>query len=271
MGTMLPQNTPATTTTLQVVLFLGASHERSDRIQVVDKGLRTNTEAQWTVGMFRVLMVADGSEQVRELSLGLAEKGFLCSITYPEDGRLRDAGALSADIVVIAVGGAAPGSEMRNLPQRLKEKARLPVIPLLSNESLDVLDSAPDVEDFVMQPWRTDEVAARIRRILHRRPGAGDEDLMRCGDLVIDVAKCEVAFRGRLIELTFREYEMLKFLLSNKGRVFSRESLLNSVWGDDYDGGDRTVDVHIRRLRGKLDDSDCIETVRNIGYRLRDD
>jgi two-component system, OmpR family, alkaline phosphatase synthesis response regulator PhoP len=64
---------------------------------------------------------------------------------------------------------------------------------------------------------------------------------------------------------------MLKFLLSNKGRVFSRESLLNSVWGDDYDCGDRTVDVHIRRLRGKLDDSDCIETVRNIGYRLRDD
>jgi len=64
---------------------------------------------------------------------------------------------------------------------------------------------------------------------------------------------------------------MLKFLLSNKGRVFSRESLLNSVWGDDYDGGDRTVDVRIRRLRGKLDDSDCIETVRNIGYRLRDD
>ena len=64
---------------------------------------------------------------------------------------------------------------------------------------------------------------------------------------------------------------MLKFLLSNKGRVFSRESLLNSVWGDDYNGGDRTVDVHIIRLRGKLDDSDCIETVRNIGYRLRDD
>jgi two-component system alkaline phosphatase synthesis response regulator PhoP len=71
--------------------------------------------------------------------------------------------------------------------------------------------------------------------------------------------------------LTFKEYELLRFLLSNKGKVFSREALLNKVWGYDYFGGDRTVDVHIRRLRGKLDDSDCIETVRNIGYRFRDE
>ena len=71
--------------------------------------------------------------------------------------------------------------------------------------------------------------------------------------------------------MTFKEYELLKFLVTNKGRVFSREALLNSVWGYDYFGGDRTVDVHIRRLRSKLDESDCIETVRNIGYRFRDD
>ena len=221
--------------------------------------------------MFRVLIVADGSERVREISLGLAEKGFLCSIACAEDERLKDVGTLSADLVVIAVDGAAHGSEMRNLPQRLKEKTRLPVVTLLSNESLDVLDSTVDVDDFVMEPWDTNEVTTRIRRILHRRPDADSKDLIRCGDLAIDVAKCEVAFRGRLIELTFKEYELLKFLLSNKGRVFSREALLNKVWGYDYFGGDRTVDVHIRRLRSKLDESECIETVRNIGYRFRDE
>jgi two-component system alkaline phosphatase synthesis response regulator PhoP len=221
--------------------------------------------------MFRVLIVADSSERVGALSLGLAEKGFLCSIASPEDGRLKDVGTLSVDLVVIAVDGAAPGSEMRNLPQRLKEKTRLPVVTLLSNESLDVLDSTVDVDDFVMGPWDTSEVTARIRRILHRRPDADNQDLVRCGDLAIDLAKCEVAFRGRLVELTFKEYELLKFLLSNKGRVFSREALLNSVWGYDYYGGDRTVDVHIRRLRSKLDESECIETVRNIGYRFRDE
>ena len=221
--------------------------------------------------MFRVLIIADGSEQVRELSLGLAEKGFLCSIACAKDDNLKDVGSLSADLGVIAVDGAAPGSEMRNLPQRLKEKTRLPVVILLSNESLDVLNSTVDVDDFVMEPWNANEVVARVRRILQRKPDEDNKDLVRCGELVIDLAKCEVAFRGRLVELTFKEYELLKFLLNNKGRVFSREVLLNKVWGYDYFGGDRTVDVHIRRLRGKLDDSDCIETVRNIGYRFRDD
>ncbi len=184
---------------------------------------------------------------------------------------MKNVSSLPADLVVIAVDGAAPGSELRNLPQRLKEKTRLPVVTLLSNESLDVLDSTVDVDDFVMEPWKANEVAARVRRILQRKPIEDNKDLICCGEVAIDVAKCEVAFRGRLIELTFKEYELLKFLVSKKGRVFSRESLLNSVWGYDYYGGDRTVDVHIRRLRGKLDDSDCIETVRNIGYRFRDD
>ena len=220
--------------------------------------------------MFRVFIVADGSERVRELSLGLAEKGFLCSIASVEDDSLKDIGTLPADLVVVAVDGAATGSEMRNLPRRLKENTRLPVVTLLSNESLEVLDSAVDVDDFVMEPWNTAEVIARVRRILHRRIDRNSKDLISCGDLAIDTAKCEVVFRGRLVELTFREYELLKFLAGNRGKVFSRDALLDKVWGYDFYGGDRTVDVHIRRLRSKLDESDCIETVRNIGYRFRD-
>jgi DNA-binding response OmpR family regulator len=221
--------------------------------------------------MFRVLIVADGSERVRELSLGLAEKGFLCSIASAEDGRLKDVGTLSVDLVVMAVDGAAPGSETRNLMQKIKERTRLPVVALLSNECLDIVDSAVDVDDFVIEPWNANEVIARVRRILQRKPNEDNKDLICCGDVTIDLAKCEVAFRGRLVDLAFKEYELLRFLVNNKGRVFSREALLNSVWGYDYYGGDRTVDVHIRRLRGKFDESDCIETVRNIGYRFRDD
>jgi DNA-binding response OmpR family regulator len=221
--------------------------------------------------MFRVLIVADGTEKVRELSLGLAEKGFLCSIACAGDDSLKDVGTLSADLVVLAIDGAAPGSEMRNLPKMLKEGTRLPVVTLLSSKSLDVLDSAVDVDDFVMEPWNTTEVTARVRRILHRKPDVNNKELIRCGEVTIDPAKCEVVFRGRLVELTFREYELLKFLVVNKGKVFSRDALLDKVWGYDFYGGDRTVDVHIRRLRSKLDESDCIETVRNMGYRFRDD
>ena len=221
--------------------------------------------------MFRVLIIADSSEHVRKLSLGLAESGFLCSIACADDGSLKDVGTLSADLVVVAIDGAAPGSEMRKLPRRLKESTRLPVVTLLSNGSLDVLDSAADVDDFIMEPWNTAELIARVRRILNRRPDGNSKDLISCGEVTIDTAKCEVAFRGRLVDLTFREYELLRFLVGNRGRVFSRDALLDKVWGYDFYGGDRTVDVHVRRLRSKLDESDCIETVRNIGYRFRDD
>ncbi|MBN2463695.1 MAG: response regulator transcription factor, partial [Dehalococcoidia bacterium] len=95
-------------------------------------------------------------------------------------------------------------------------------------------------------------------------------DLIKCGNLLIDTAKYEVSISGRLLALTFKEYELLKFLARNKGRVFTREALLNEVWGYDYYGGDRTVDVHIRRLRGKLNDlnNTYIQTVRNIGYKF---
>jgi DNA-binding response OmpR family regulator len=221
--------------------------------------------------MFRVLIVADGSEQVRDLSLGLAERGFLCSIASAEDDTMNCISTLNADLVVVAIDGAAPDSEVRDLPRMLKEKTRLPVVTLLSDDSLDVLESAVDVDDFVMEPWNANEVTARVRRILQRKMAEDNKDLIKCGDVAIDLGRCEVVYRGRLVELTFKEYELLKFLVTNKGRVFSRESLLNSVWGYDYFGGDRTVDVHIRRLRSKLDESDCIETVRNIGYRFRDD
>jgi len=168
------------------------------------------------------------------------------------------------------VDGVCPGSETRNLTQKIKERTRLPVVALLSNECLDILDSAVDADDFVMEPWNANEVIARVRRILQRKPNEDNKDLICCGDVAIDVSKCEVAFRGRLVDLTFKEYELLRFLVNSRGRVFSREALLNRVWGYDYYGGDRTVDVHIRRLRSKLDESDCIETVRNIGYRFRD-
>jgi two-component system alkaline phosphatase synthesis response regulator PhoP len=128
-----------------------------------------------------------------------------------------------------------------------------------------------EADDFSFFPGHKEELCLRIRRLL---PGNGTEaadESIRCGDLVIDLASCEVTLKGEILDLTFREYELLKFLALNRGRTFTREVLLNRVWGYDYFGGDRTVDVHIRRLRTKTGDLDhpYIETVRNIGYRFR--
>ncbi len=160
-----------------------------------------------------------------------------------------------------------------DLPERIRQEKRLPVIALVSHESLDGLDASLVADDFVVAPWDVTEVALRIERALRRTSGVGKGRLIECGDLTIDIDNCEVTIGGRPIALTFREYELLKFLASSKGRVFTREDLLRQVWGYDYFGGGRTVDVHVRRLRSKIEDSThtFVETVRSVGYRFRRD
>ena len=142
----------------------------------------------------------------------------------------------------------------------------------MSREKINGCDLSSGVDDFVVKPWEANEVTARIKRILRQKGSTGSEDIIKCGDLVIDSAKCEVSLGDKPIILTFKEYQLLKFLANNKGKVFTREALLNKVWGWDYYGGDRTVDVHIRRLRSKIEDINhsFIETIRNIGYRFKE-
>ena len=107
--------------------------------------------------------------------------------------------------------------------------------------------------------------------MLRRRANVDAENILRCGDLLVDLSNYKVMLEGRAIELTFKEYELLRFLASNPDKVFTREALLNRVWGYDYFGGARTVDVHIRRLRSKIEDRghSFIETIRSVGYRFR--
>ena len=113
--------------------------------------------------------------------------------------------------------------------------------------------------------------ALRVQHLIQRFTPADATSVLTVGDLVIDLARYEVTQSGRRMELTFKEYELLKFLATNPGKVFTREVLLNQVWGYDYFGGTRTVDVHVRRLRSKIEEgtNTYIETVRNVGYRYQ--
>jgi DNA-binding response OmpR family regulator len=151
-----------------------------------------------------------------------------------------------------------------------KSDKHLPIIALMPGEMLNGIDSNLEIDDFVVRPVDLPELVVRVKRTLRRTSNIDKQELITCGDLMIDPAKCEVSINGRLVVLTFKEYELLKVLISNRGKVFTRETLLNQVWGYDYYGGDRTVDVHIRRLRSKIEDAThtFIETVRNIGYKL---
>ncbi len=224
--------------------------------------------------MFRVFIIADDTEQVRKLGSGLAQRGITCSIaSYDEEEVVEQVTGQSLDLVLIAIDGLPVTSGIWQLPQKIKQERSLPIIALLSREMLGSLDPGAGIDDFVVEPWEPPEVALRVKRILRQTRNIDDEDLIKRGDLVIDAAKCEVSVCGRLATLTFKEYELLRFLASNEGKVFTRDALLNEIWGYDYYGGDRTVDVHIRRLRTKIEAGEYsfIETVRNIGYKFRVD
>jgi DNA-binding response OmpR family regulator len=182
---------------------------------------------------------------------------------------MEQVGEQVPDLIILEIKGKG-GSGMAELPQKIKKGKQLPVIALIDRQIIDRPDiSLEAIDDFVIEPGDVSEIALRIKRLLDRTGSIESGEVIRCGD----PAKYEVYIGGRRIELTFKEYELLRFLASHPGRVYTRDALLNKVWGYDYFGGDRTVDVHIRRLRSKIEGlgRTYIETVRNIGYRFNSD
>ena len=147
-----------------------------------------------------------------------------------------------------------------------------PVMLVLEEGGAAVVQADWGAADFVLAGATPAELSARLRlvRRVAQAPLPVDEDRIEVGDLVIDTTAYTARIRGSIIDLTYKEFELLKHLALNQGRVLTRQTLLQEVWGEDYIGGSRTVDVHIRRLRAKLDTEHdhLIGTVRNVGYRL---
>ena len=219
-----------------------------------------------------MFIIANEAEQAEQLRTELARRGLDCLVVPGKDGAIEQIAGQSQGVSLLDMDEAMIGSEGWDLAQKMRQDMNIPLIGLMSREKLNGLDSDSSVDDFVVKPWEATEMITRMKRILIKKGRIGSEDVIKCGDLVIDSGKCEVLLGSKSIVLTFKEYQLLKFLAANKGKVFTREVLLNKVWGWDYYGGDRTVDVHIRRLRSKIEDSThtFIETVRNVGYRLRE-
>ena len=218
----------------------------------------------------RVFIIAKEGEQAEQLRTELARRGLDCLIVRGKGGAIEQIAGQSHGVSLLDMDEATTDSEGWELAQKMRQDMNIPIIALMSRERLDGLDSNNSVDDFVVKPWEAAEMTTRIKRILMQKGAIGSEDVIRCGDLVIDSGKCEVLLGSKSVVLTFKEYQLLKFLAANKGRAFSREALLNKVWGWDYYGGDRTVDVHVRRLRSKIEDMNhsFIETIRNVGYRF---
>lgn len=173
------------------------------------------------------------------------------------------------NIAVLDMAVLAP-SDMRECVEKCSD-LKLPAIALVPKNMVSDIDIRLGLDDFVTSPPNTDEFVTRVKQVLWRTRTEQGDDIIRVGDLIINPSSYEVALRGKRVNLRFKEYELLRLLATNPGRVYTRDALLSTIWGYDYFGGTRTVDVHIRRLRSKIEDSEhpYIETIWNVGYRFR--
>ncbi len=223
--------------------------------------------------MLRLMIIAPESKTLIGLFSELIQNDFNLSIVSQVNGIAEKIKAQPPDMILWEVDGHLSASTTGQLISEMKRQRFLPTIALATRDNIDSIDGDLDVDDFLISPYDVKELLLRIKRLLKRTRDVEKDHLIKCNGLVIDTAKCEVTVEGKLVELTFKEYELLRFLAKKRGRVYSREALLNKIWGYDYYGGDRTIDVHIRRLRSKIENYNhqYIETVRNIGYRFRVD
>jgi two-component system, OmpR family, alkaline phosphatase synthesis response regulator PhoP len=185
--------------------------------------------------------------------------------------RARDGGVERLPRVVIVVADPAEPAPTEMCTQ-LRADDGFAAVPLVLALHEQHLRSRPDVsavDELIVRPYTAAELAVRIARACAQQ-GADHDDVVRLGSLEINLATYQVTIAGRPVDFAYMEYELLKFFITHPQRVFSREALLSAVWGYDYFGGARTVDVHVRRVRAKLgsEHAERIKTVRGVGYRF---
>jgi DNA-binding response OmpR family regulator len=184
---------------------------------------------------------------------------------------LDDLAAHLPDVVIVEAGDELPRAQ--KAIQKLRDGGPLLEIPILlavTVARLPALDFSIGFDDFVLLPIVPAELYARMRQLDWKSATFGSDEVIKIEDLVIDIAGYEARVAGRRIDLTHQEFELLRFLAQHRGRVFTRQALLERAWGYQYAGGTRTVDIHVRRVRSKLGVvGELIETVRNVGYKMR--
>ena len=222
--------------------------------------------------MSTLLLLTSALQPSAEVLPGLALLGHHVKILPSEGSALLDA----PDADLLLVDGRQDLAGARDLCRLIRTTGTdVPVLLIVTEGGLAVVNHDWGMDDVVLHTCGPAELEARIRLAIGRLTAARDAadpdaHLIRSGEVVVDEATYTAKVGGRTLDLTFKEFELLKFLAQHPGRVFSRQQLLQEVWGYDYFGGTRTVDVHVRRLRAKLgpENETLIGTVRNVGYRF---
>ncbi len=203
---------------------------------------------------YRVLAFESGESLINE-----------CKVTIP-------------DLFILDI--MLPGMDGLEVCRILRQNPRTKSIPIImltakSEEFDKVLGLELGADDYITKPFSVRELVARVKALFRRANTIPEEtEIVKCGSISMDFIRREVTKNDQILEMPLKEFELLKMLISNKGKVLSRELLLEKIWGFDYYGETRTVDVHVRYLRQKIEDDDnnpvYIETVRGVGYRFND-
>lgn len=225
----------------------------------------------------RILLVEDEKTLAKALKFNLEKEGFRVEVAFDGEEALNAMSGEEPDLVILDL--MLPKIDGYEVCRSIRRSSDVPIIMLTArDEDIDkILGLELGADDYMTKPFNTRELLARIKAILRRtvQQAAAARSFIKVGDLQIDVIKRKVTVKGREVALTSREYNLLSLLASNPGKVYSREELLEEIWGDDYSGDVRTVDVHIRHLREKIEEfpaePNIILTVWGAGYKFREE
>jgi len=222
--------------------------------------------------MHKILVIDDDQDILDLIGFNLNRSSMECITATDGTLGLEKARREYPDLIILDI--MLPGLSGIEILKTLKNDSKtrgIPVIMLTAKgEEVDrVLGLELGADDYVTKPFSVRELILRIQKQLSKPELEDAVHILRCNGIMLDFDRFEVKVNGEEVRLTATEFNLLTFLLENKGRVMSRDRLLEKVWGYRYGGTTRTVDTHIQRLREKLgDESNCIETVRGIGYRI---
>ena len=212
--------------------------------------------------MNRIAIISRNQELKERLKTYLSSLNYI--VSFPSECEINEG---MSDLIILDI---STTKEAQN--KKIKKEYHLktlPVMIVLNKETIQNIDLQCGADDFILEDVTEKELILRIKFLMCRVYGINTEELIQIKDLIIDVAQHKVLINYEPIDLTYMEFKLLLFFATNKNRAFTRNHILERVWGYDYYGGTRTVDVHVRRLRSKLDKY-CllIETVRNVGYKF---
>ena len=224
--------------------------------------------------MERILIVEDEEAIARFVELELRHEGY--DVGKAADGRTGLELALSGQYDLVLLDIMLPLLSGMEVIRRLRTESQIPVIMLTARDTVMDKVSGLDMgaDDYITKPFAIEELLARIRTALRKRPQTVlSSERLTCGPVVMDVARHQVTCQGNPVDLTSREFDVLKLMMENQQIVLSRDTFLAKVLGYDYMGETNVVDVYIRYLRSKIDDAfgvELIHTVRGVGYVLRE-